>query len=95
MRNLAAGANFLCIPFENRSDDGLAEASGARVLVGDNQRYKPNTLKFLEVAGDPALGALTGLSSHMLDSWDGILKAHFWMASEKDSYLLLRLVRSL
>jgi hypothetical protein len=60
MRNLAAGANFLCIPFENRSDDGLAEASGARVLVGDNQRYKPNTLKFLEVAGDPALGALTG-----------------------------------
>lgn len=23
----------------------------------------------------------------MLESWDGILKAHFWMRSEKDSYL--------
>ena len=64
-----------------------AEKSATRVLVGYNQRFKPATLKFLEVAKDPALGALTGLSSHMLESWDGILKAHFWMTSEKDSYL--------
>ena len=65
----------------------LAEHSPTKVLVGYNQRHKPNTLKFLEVASDPALGTLTGLSSHMLESWGGILKAHFWMASEKDSYL--------
>ena len=65
----------------------LAEASPTRVLVGYNQRHKPNTRKFLEVASDPALGNLTGLSSHMLESWDGILSAHFWMNSEKDSYL--------
>jgi len=65
----------------------LAEKSSTRVLVGYNQRHKPPTFKFLEVAKDPALGALTGLRSHMLESWDGILKAHFWMASEKDSYL--------
>jgi len=65
----------------------LAENSPTRVLVGYNQRHKPNTLKFLEVARDPALGTLTGLSSQMLESWDGILTAHFWMANEKDSYL--------
>ena len=65
----------------------LAGGSPTRVLVGYNQRRKPNTSKFLEVARDPALGKLVGLSSEMLESWDGILKAHFWMASEKDSYL--------
>jgi predicted dehydrogenase len=64
-----------------------AERAPTRVLVGYNQRHKPNTHKFLEVASDSSLGALTGLSSHMLESWDGILKAHFWMKSEKDSYL--------
>ena len=64
-----------------------AEASPTRVLVAYNQRHKPNTHKFLEVAASPSLGKLTGLSSHMLESWDGILKAHFWMGSEKDSYL--------
>ena len=65
----------------------LAQESATRVLVGYNQRHKPNTQKFLEEAKDPGLGKLVGLSSHMLESWDGILKAHFWMASEKDSYL--------
>ena len=65
----------------------LAGGSPTRVLVGYNQRSKPNTKKFLELARDPALGKLVGLSSEMLESWDGILKAHFWMASEKDSYL--------
>jgi predicted dehydrogenase len=65
----------------------LVEKSPTRVLVGYNQRHKPNTLKFLEVAQNPNLGKLTRLSSHMLESWDGILKAHFWMKSEKDSYL--------
>jgi len=65
----------------------VARNSPTRVLVGYNQRHKPNTQKFLEVASDPALGTLKGLSSHMLESWDGILKAHFWMKSEKDSYL--------
>lgn len=64
-----------------------AEQSPTRVLVAYNQRHKPNTHKFLEVASSPSLGKLTGLSSHMLESWDGILKAHFWMGSEKDSYL--------
>ena len=64
-----------------------AEQSPTRVLVAYNQRHKPNTHKFLEVAASPSLGKLTGLSSHMLESWDGILKAHFWMDSEKDSYL--------
>lgn len=65
----------------------LARRCSSRVLVGYNQRYKPNTFKFLEVARDSKLGALVGLSAHMLESWDGILRAHFWMASEKDSYL--------
>ncbi|MFT6973836.1 MAG: putative dehydrogenase [Pontimonas sp.] len=61
--------------------------SATRVLVGYNQRLKTNTEAFLRVATDLELGALTGLTSHMLESWDGILKAHFWMTSEKDSYL--------
>ena len=65
----------------------LAQESPTRILVGYNQRYKPNTHQFLQVAKDPALGKLVGLSSHMLESWDGILGAHFWMASEKESYL--------
>jgi predicted dehydrogenase len=65
----------------------LADHSTTRVLVGYNQRHKPNTLKFIEAAQNPSLGGLTGLSSHMLESWDGILKAHFWMENEKDSYL--------
>lgn len=65
----------------------LAHESPTRVLVGYNQRYKPNTLKFLEIASDASLGKLTALSSHMLESWDGILNAHFWVTSEKDSYL--------
>lgn len=65
----------------------LAEQSSTRVLVGYNQRHKPNTHKFLEVASSSSLGTLMGLRSHMLESWDGILKAHFWMGSEKDSYL--------
>lgn len=67
----------------------LAAAAGSntRILVGYNQRHKPNTHKFLEIARRKSLGKLTGLQSHMLESWDGILKAHFWMKSEKDSYL--------
>lgn len=64
-----------------------AEMSSTRVLVAYNQRHKANTQKFLAVAASPGLGNLTGLHSHMLESWDGILKAHFWMSSEKDSYL--------
>lgn len=65
----------------------LASASPTRVLVGYNQRYKRNTLAFLEKAKSLNLGKLQGLRSHMLESWDGILNAHFWMDSEKDSYL--------
>lgn len=65
----------------------VAASSATRVLVGYNQRLKPNTLKFIEVAGSLDLGELKGLSSEMLESWDGIMKAHFWMSSEKDSYL--------
>ena len=42
----------------------LAQESATRVLVGYNQRHKPNTQKFVEVAKDPALGKLVGLSSH-------------------------------
>lgn len=65
----------------------LADNSPTRVLVGYNQRKKLNTLKFLEVARGSALGKLTGLSSKMLESWDGILAAHFWLANETESYL--------
>ena len=61
--------------------------SATRVLVGYNQRLKTNTQAFLGAAASLELGALTGLTSHMLESWDGILRAHFWMTSEKDSYL--------
>ena len=64
-----------------------AEKSSARVLVGYNQRLKPNTKHFVKLATTLDLGALVGLSSNMLESWDGILKAHFWMKSERDSYL--------
>ena len=64
-----------------------ANASSTRVLVGYNQRLKPNTLHFAELAKTLDLGPLVGLSSNMLESWDGILKAHFWMANERDSYL--------
>jgi predicted dehydrogenase len=64
-----------------------AEKSSTRVLVGYNQRLKPNTKHFVHLATTLELGALQGLSSNMLESWDGILKAHFWMNSERDSYL--------
>lgn len=64
-----------------------AEKSSTRVLVGYNQRLKPNTKHFVHLATTLDLGALKGLSSNMLESWDGILKAHFWMKSERDSYL--------
>ena len=62
-------------------------ASPTRVLVGYNQRLKPNTQKFLEVIAREDLGSLTGLSAKMLESWDGILKAHSWLGSAADSYL--------
>jgi len=58
-----------------------------RVLVGYNQRLKPNTQKFLEAAAEVNLGSLLSLSARMLESWDGILKAHSWLKSETDSYL--------
>lgn len=64
-----------------------AEKSSTRVLVGYNQRLKPNTKHFVQLANTLDLGPLVGLSSNMLESWDGILKAHFWMKSERDSYL--------
>ena len=64
-----------------------AEKSRTRVLVGYNQRLKSNTKHFVHLATTLNLGALRGLSSNMLESWDGILKAHFWMKSERDSYL--------
>ena len=64
-----------------------AERSNTRVLVGYNQRLKPNTKHFVQLATTVDLGQLQGLSSTMLESWDGILKAHFWMKSERDSYL--------
>jgi predicted dehydrogenase len=63
------------------------ERSTTRVLVGYNQRLKPSTTRFVQLATTLDLGALRGLSSNMLESWDGILKAHFWMKSERDSYL--------
>lgn len=65
----------------------LAARTETRVLVGYNQRLKLNTVHFLEKAKSLQLGELKGLRSSMLESWDGILKAHFWMSSEKDSYL--------
>ena len=65
----------------------IVNASPTKVLVGYNQRLKDNTLAFLDAAHSLDLGALKSLRSHMLESWDGILKAHFWMSSEKDSYL--------
>jgi len=79
----------LCHPDESEMDSFLDAAArfDTRILVGYNQRLKPNTRHFLETAKSSDLGSLTGLSSNMLESWDGILKAHFWMASEKDSYL--------
>lgn len=64
-----------------------SKRSNTRVLVGYNQRLKPNTKRFVQLATSLDLGALRGLSSNMLESWDGILKAHFWMKSERDSYL--------
>lgn len=64
-----------------------AQKSSTRVLVGYNQRLKPNTKHFVQLATTLDLGVLRGLSSNMLESWDGILKAHFWMKSERDSYL--------
>ncbi len=64
-----------------------AERSSTRVLVGYNQRLKPNTEHFVQLATSLDLGALRGLNSNMLESWDGILRAHFWMKSERDSYL--------
>ncbi len=64
-----------------------AEKSSTRVLVGYNQRLKPNTKHFVQLANTLDLGPLVGLRSNMLESWDGILKAHFWMKSERDSYL--------
>lgn len=64
-----------------------AHDSDTRVLVGYNQRLKPNTRHFVHLAQTLDLGALRGLSSNMLESWDGILKAHFWMKSERESYL--------
>lgn len=64
-----------------------ADNSSTRVLVGYNQRLKPNTKHFVHLATTLDLGPLKGLSSNMLESWDGILKAHFWMKSERDSYL--------
>ena len=70
--------------------EGFIEAahkSDTRVLVGYNQRLKPNTQHFVHLARTLDLGTLRGLSSNMLESWDGILKAHFWMKSERDSYL--------
>jgi predicted dehydrogenase len=65
----------------------VAEKSSTRVLVGYNQRLKPNTKHFVQLANTLDLGPLVALSSNMLESWDGILKAHFWMKSERDSYL--------
>lgn len=65
----------------------LVSESQTRVLVGYNLGLKPHTLYFLEKAKSLDLGKLTGLSSDMLESWDGILRAHFWFSSEQDSYL--------
>ena len=64
-----------------------SQQSDTRVLVGYNQRLKPNTKHFVQLSTALDLGQLKGLSSNMLESWDGILKAHFWMKSERDSYL--------
>jgi predicted dehydrogenase len=64
-----------------------ADRSDTRLLVGYNQRLKPNTKHFVQLSTTLDLGELRGLSSNMLESWDGILKAHFWMKSERDSYL--------
>lgn len=65
----------------------VTKKSTTRVLVGYNQRLKPNTKHFVRLVSTLDLGRLQGLSSNMLESWDGILKAHFWMKSERDSYL--------
>ena len=64
-----------------------SKRSSTRVLVGYNQRLKPNTKHFVQLVAKLDLGSLRSLSSNMLESWDGILKAHFWMKSERDSYL--------
>ena len=61
--------------------------SRTRILVGYNQRYKENTKKFVQLAKTLKLGRVTGLNSNMLESWNGILGAHFWMRNEFDSYL--------
>jgi predicted dehydrogenase len=62
-------------------------ALDTRILVGYNQRLKENTQQLIKLATSLKLGKLTGLNSNMLESWNGILGAHFWMKDEFDSYL--------
>ncbi len=65
----------------------LHQKSDTRVLVGYNQRLKPNTQHFVHLAQNLGPRRATWLKLQHAGELDGILKAHFWMKSERDSYL--------
>lgn len=57
------------------------------VLAGYNHRVGRNTVLALDMLSRFPIGKITRLESVVLESWDGILKAHPWLKGPEDSYL--------
>ena len=58
-----------------------------RILVGYNHRLTENTVIASRLISEGKLGEVFSITSQTRESWNGILKAHPWLAGPEDSYL--------
>ncbi len=70
-----------------REFDKHIKNSNIPVLCGYNHRVGLNTKLALELARTNSIGLPKLLTSKVLESWDGILKAHPWLNGPEESYL--------
>jgi hypothetical protein len=65
----------------------MCQAKEIRLLVGYNHRLTENTVIATELINQGKLGEIFSITSQTRESWNGILKAHPWLAGPEDTYL--------
>jgi len=64
-----------------------ASKKKVKVLVGYNHRLTKNTVFATKILREQRLGEVLSITSQTRESWNGIMKAHPWIAKLEDSYL--------
>ena len=79
----------MCTPKKGDLERFIRQAGNyeGHVFVGYNHRVSRATQLALHLISESDLGPLNAIEVNWRESWDGILKAHPWLASPGDTYL--------